>query len=124
MTSASPSTTVPSRVPAPAGKEKGISVIAIHPDFDLSRIRVYLNSPRVAGWNEIDAVGLLDETGKTHWATSATASSTYADVGGGERGIIEELDATHPSTFDLSLQPGTPVPDSEPAASPSAESTR
>ncbi|HEY2584517.1 MAG TPA: hypothetical protein VGI81_01985 [Tepidisphaeraceae bacterium] len=68
--------------PTPPGKDKGISVIPLHPDFDVSRIRVYLDSPRVPGWNEIDAVGLVDTTGKTHWATAATASSTYADPGG------------------------------------------
>lgn len=65
--------------PTPVGKDKGISVIPLHPDFDVSRIRVYLDSPKVAGWNEIDAVGLLDAAGTTHWATGATASSTYAD---------------------------------------------
>lgn len=66
--------------PTPAGKEKGISVIPVHPDFDISRIRVHVDSPKVPGWNEIDAVGLLDEKGTTHWADSATASSTYADM--------------------------------------------
>lgn len=66
--------------PTPAGKEKGISVIPIQPAFDVTRIRIYLDSPKVAGWNEIDAVGLVDEQGTTHWAASARASSTYADV--------------------------------------------
>ena len=82
--------------PTPAGKDKGISIIPIHPEFDLSKIRVYLDSPKVPGWNEIDAVGLLDAGGKTHWATSAIASSTYADVIGSD------------SPIDLSLRrPGT-----------------
>jgi hypothetical protein len=67
--------------PIPAGREKGIAVIPVQPVFDLTRIRVYLDSPKVQGWNEIDAVGLLDAAGTTHWAKSATASSTYADVG-------------------------------------------
>jgi hypothetical protein len=66
--------------PTPAGSEKGISVIPVHPDFDLTKIRIYLDSPKVPGWNEIDAVGLLDATGTTHWADGATASSTYADT--------------------------------------------
>ena len=65
--------------PTRAGSDKGISVIPVHPDFDLTRIRIYLDSPKVPGWNEIDAVGLLDATGTTHWADGATASSTYAD---------------------------------------------
>ena len=75
--------------PTPAGKDKGVSVIAVHPDFDLTRIRVYIDSPKVPGWNEIDAVGLLDDKGVTHWATGATASSTYADVSGGGRTELE-----------------------------------
>ena len=65
--------------PTPPGSEKEISVIALHPAFDLVRIRIYIDSPKVAGWNEIDAVGLLDAAGTTHWAVSATASSSYAD---------------------------------------------
>ena len=65
--------------PTPAGKDKGISIIPVHPEFDLSRIRIYVDSPKVPGWNEIDAVGLLDATGTTHWAASACASSSYAD---------------------------------------------
>jgi hypothetical protein len=59
---------------------KGISVVPVHPQSDVKCIKLYLDSVKVAGWNEIDAVGLVDEEGKTHWATSATASSTYADM--------------------------------------------
>jgi hypothetical protein len=65
--------------PTPAGSGKGISIMPLHPEIDVTKIRVYLDSPKVAGWNEIDAVGLLDASGVTHWAKSATASSTYAD---------------------------------------------
>jgi len=65
--------------PTPVGSEKGISVIPIRPASELSRIRVYLDSQKVPGWNEIDAVGLVDEAGQTSWAVSATASSTFAD---------------------------------------------
>ena len=68
--------------PTPADHDKGISIIPVHPTFDLTRIRIYLDSPKVAGWNEIDAVGLLDAGGTTRWAASATASSTYADLVG------------------------------------------
>ena len=64
--------------PTAAGSEKGISVVPVHPELDVKCIKVYLDSVKVAGWNEIDAVGLVDEAGKTHWAKSATASSTYA----------------------------------------------
>jgi hypothetical protein len=42
-----------------------------------NRIKIYLDSRRVPGWNEIDAVRLRDESGGLHWAVSAHASSTY-----------------------------------------------
>lgn len=51
----------------------------------VKRIKLYIDSPKVAGWNEIDAVGLVDASGKLHWATAAAASSTYAERSGGER---------------------------------------
>lgn len=43
-----------------------------------NRIKLYLDSKRVPGWNEIDAVGLIDKAGKTQWARSVECSSTYA----------------------------------------------
>ena len=43
------------------------------------RIKVYLDSPKVQGWNEIDAVELVGKDGTRQWARSATASSTYAE---------------------------------------------
>jgi hypothetical protein len=42
-----------------------------------NRIKLYLDSPRVPGWNEIDAVGLREEAGGLQWATAAHASSIY-----------------------------------------------
>ncbi len=44
--------------------------------FRTSTIRVWLDTSRVQGHNEIDAVGLLSETG-IHWAVAADASSSY-----------------------------------------------
>lgn len=41
-------------------------------------IKVYLDSNRVEGWNEIDAVELVAKDGKRQWASRAMASSTYA----------------------------------------------
>lgn len=41
------------------------------------RIKIYLASRAVPGWNEIDAVGLRDDEGGLQWATAAHASSTY-----------------------------------------------
>jgi hypothetical protein len=66
--------------PTPAGKPNGVSVIPIKVNFNTNRIKVYINSKDVAGWNEVDAVGLRDARGKIHWAAAAEASSTYAQV--------------------------------------------
>lgn len=65
--------------PTLPGSPRGVSECPIKPRFKTSRIKLYLNSKDVLGYNEIDAVGLRDSTGKMHWARAATASSTYAD---------------------------------------------
>lgn len=64
--------------PTPATAARGISRVKVDPGFKIKRIRIHLKSKEVAGWNEIDAVGLKDKDGKTHWAIAAKASSTYA----------------------------------------------
>ncbi len=51
---------------------------------ETDRVRIYLDSPRVKGWNEIDAVGLIEALSEgfpeqEHWALDAKASSTFAD---------------------------------------------
>ena len=48
----------------------------------ISHIRLHLDSVKVSGWNEIDAVALVDHSGKEHWASRASASSTYASRSG------------------------------------------
>ncbi|MCL2743179.1 MAG: hypothetical protein FWE67_04940 [Planctomycetaceae bacterium] len=66
--------------PCDAPNGKGISKIRFEKPVLTNRVTLYLDSPKVPGWNEIDAVGLVDTKGEVHWATGATASSTYADV--------------------------------------------
>ena len=39
---------------------------------------LHLDTTRVSGWNEIDAVELIGRDGSRQWATSAKASSSYA----------------------------------------------
>ena len=56
----------------------GLSEIPIRTNFKTNRVKIYLDSPSVPGWNEIDAVGLRDKAKKTHWAVAADASTTYA----------------------------------------------
>ncbi len=45
------------------------------------RLRVQLDTSKVPGWNEIDAVELVGTDGTRQWASGAWASSTYADRG-------------------------------------------
>lgn len=42
-------------------------------------VKVYLDTKRVSGWNEIDAVELVGRDGSRQWAARASASSSYAD---------------------------------------------
>ena len=46
-------------------------------------VKVYLDTARVPGWNEIDAVAIVARDGSIQWARHVTASSTYAQRGGG-----------------------------------------
>lgn len=60
--------------------DKGyVAMIKFAKHITLSEIRLSLESMAVSGWNEIDAVGLVDQNGDTHWATGAKASSSYAE---------------------------------------------
>jgi beta-lactamase regulating signal transducer with metallopeptidase domain len=63
--------------PTPRDQPRGISVIPVRLDFPVRRIKLYLDSRAVPGWNEIDAVGLEDDAGQTQWALGVEASSTY-----------------------------------------------
>lgn len=67
--------------PTEPGSISGVSKIEVRADFKLTRIKLILDSKNVAGWNEIDAVGIHDDQKKVHWATAAEASSTYAHQG-------------------------------------------
>jgi hypothetical protein len=42
-------------------------------------VKIYFDTSRVRGWNEIDAVELVARDGFSQWASQASASSTYAD---------------------------------------------
>jgi hypothetical protein len=42
-----------------------------------NRVKVYFDTARVPGWNEIDAVELVGSDGSRQWAKSASASSSY-----------------------------------------------
>ena len=41
-------------------------------------VKVYLDTRRVPGWNEIDAVEMVGRDGQRQWASQARASSSFA----------------------------------------------
>jgi hypothetical protein len=63
----------------PPGVRFRIFEVSADPSRKIKSVRVELNSPAIPGWNEIDAIGLEDADGAMHWATSARASTTYAE---------------------------------------------
>ncbi len=64
--------------PVPVGSGKGKAAVAVEAGFPTNCITIHLKSKQVSGWNEIDAVGLIDFNENTHWPTAAEASSTWA----------------------------------------------
>ncbi len=69
--------------PTPITATSGVSRLPITAGIKTNRIKLYIDSPAVPGWQEIDAVGLIyGEDNKVIWAKRASASSTYGDMGG------------------------------------------
>ena len=63
--------------PTPRDQPRGISEIPIKSDIAIKKIKIYIDSPAVPGWNEIDAVGLRGANGEIQWAKHVEASSTF-----------------------------------------------
>jgi hypothetical protein len=65
--------------PTSPGTGMGTSKVPTKVDFATNRIRVYVDSHIVPGWNEIDAVGLVGpDGGQPQWAERVRASSGYS----------------------------------------------
>jgi hypothetical protein len=73
------------------------TAFAVPPGTTTRRIKVYLETKRVPGWNEIDAVELVGRDGSRQWAGNASASSSY---GVGSRLYL--------GVDTFSLEPSTP----------------
>ena len=58
---------------------RNIAKLPVRKGAPIKRIKIYLNSKDIKGWNQIDAVGLLDVNGKMHWAIGVAASSAYGN---------------------------------------------
>jgi hypothetical protein len=67
--------------PISIGKNGWVSHLPVTAGIRTGRIKVYINSPAVPGWNEIDAVGLeYGDDKQVIWAERATASSSYGQA--------------------------------------------
>jgi hypothetical protein len=64
--------TPPTEAPADTG-------FAAPAGMQAQSVKIYLDRTRAPGWNEIDAVELVARDGTRQWASSATASTSYAD---------------------------------------------
>ncbi|WP_035613218.1 hypothetical protein [Haloferula sp. BvORR071] len=64
--------------PGTAGQARNSS-FTVPPGISSDQIRVEMDTARVPGWNEIDAVELVGRDGKRQWATESTASSYYGE---------------------------------------------
>jgi hypothetical protein len=51
----------------------------VNGNITAASVKVYLDTKRIPGWNEIDAVELVGRDGSRQWASQARASSSYAD---------------------------------------------
>jgi hypothetical protein len=60
----------------PEGAQK-ITRLSFTQPISVKRLKLTVATGAVPGWNEIDAVALVTVTGERHWATQATASSTW-----------------------------------------------
>jgi hypothetical protein len=63
----------------PTTQTPGELVVPVEADVQARRIKLYLDSAGHPGWNEIDAVELVSKDGIRQWASTASASSSYAD---------------------------------------------
>ena len=63
----------------PLIKAPDVLVVEAKKEVISKTVKIYLDTTLVNGWNEIDAVRLVGKDGSRQWASSATASSTYAD---------------------------------------------
>ena len=57
----------------------GTAVITPSVATQTRRIKIVLNTTLVSGWNEIDAVSIIDSNGNVQWASRAWGSSSYGE---------------------------------------------
>ena len=58
--------------------QMGVSNIDLKPGVKTDRLKIYIDSKSVSGWNEIDAVELIGADKSRQWVIDAQSSTTYA----------------------------------------------
>jgi hypothetical protein len=86
--------------------------VKVPPGIHADQIRIELDTSRVPGWNEIDAVELVGRDGSRQWAAESTASSYYGQ--GRDAGMLvsEDIHSFGPRR----ASPGNPTAMPEPPA--------
>ncbi len=79
--------------PAKPEGNRHVSMIPCALDEKINRVKVYFNSRAVKGFNQIDAVGLDEARGKTHWAVAAAASSSWGDSTAATQKQLQDAEA-------------------------------
>ena len=63
--------------PGPVAEPMRVLSVPLPLGFVVVRVKIEQDTRAVESYNEIDAVGLVDNTGRTHWADAGHASSSY-----------------------------------------------
>lgn len=71
-----------SGVDKPTGPAPVVKAVRLAKPLRSDTVTVYLDTKRVAGWNEIDAVEVVTVEGRRLWASAAEASSSYPGAPG------------------------------------------
>jgi hypothetical protein len=88
--------------PTPRDQPWGISVFPLKVDFAFKKLKLYINSAEVPGYNEVDAVGLRAASGETEWASAVQASSAYGSAN--QAANVMMLDPDVPRMTDQNLK--------------------
>lgn len=55
------------------------SEFPVNDPVSAKQLKVYLDTTRVSGWNEIDPIQMVGGDGKKHWVSGSSDSSRFAD---------------------------------------------
>lgn len=74
-------------LPTVPGPPIAVQILPILSQMEISCVKLELDTAVVPGWNQVDAVALVDAAGTRHWATSASASSFWSQAPATAEGV-------------------------------------